>query len=292
MNNPGDWVPQLNADGGMVYLVAGLEVAPSTGTVHWQGYVRFSGRKRMASAKAALGRDDAHFEVAKGNEQQNREYCTKDHTNIQEFGDYDATAGAQGHRTDLSEIATKLKAGATLTAIANEYPADYVRYHAGIQALQERVAPVPPTRREVDVLVLWGPTGTGKTYRIRTGFAPQEIYLVQPGRGPWDQYQDQRCVFFDEFDYMQWPITEMNRYLHEWTEPLNCRYRNKFAVWTRVAICANSSPMEWYLNTPRPLREAFLRRIRNNVMRVDSRDEPPFPDPDFTDHETDTQPQS
>lgn len=46
----------------------------------------------MSAVKAILGEDTLHLEPAKGNEEQNREYCMKD-GNYREFGEYDPEQG-------------------------------------------------------------------------------------------------------------------------------------------------------------------------------------------------------
>ena len=42
---------------------------------------------------------------------------------------------------------------------------------------------------------------------------------------------------------------------------LDARYHNKYAAWTRVVICANSSPPHWYPNEAPSLLDAFRRRL-------------------------------
>lgn len=61
------------------YCCAGKETAPTTGTPHIQGYLRFksprSFRKLQTDfVKAGI---NAHITIAKGTPQQNRTYCTK-----------------------------------------------------------------------------------------------------------------------------------------------------------------------------------------------------------------------
>lgn len=57
--------------------VAGLETCPTTGRKHIQGYLEFKSKKRpMPMLSEVL--PGAHWEVARGNRDQNREYCTKE----------------------------------------------------------------------------------------------------------------------------------------------------------------------------------------------------------------------
>lgn len=258
----------------MAYMVYQLEAAPTTGALHWQGYVRFFSRKRMSTVKRLLEREDAHLEKARGSEEENRNYCQKEGGSMKaEHGTYDATAGkGQGHRSDLDAIADKLKAGAHLNQVASEHPTDYIRYHSGIEALALRVAPAPAMSREVLVTVLWGPTGVGKTHRVMHQYP--DAYQVEPGRDPWGHYTNQEVVVFDEFDWSKWTIQQMNRFLDKWRCLLDARYHNRYAAWTRVVILANSSPLSWWPEErSQALIDSFRRRVRGHVLRVQNRDE-------------------
>lgn len=272
VNNPGDWRPKWDANA--AYLVYQLERGEEQGTTHLQGYVRFAKRKRFKTAKSWFSNDAVHIEKAQGNEQQNRDYCTKEQTRVDgpwEFGTFVPRQGMAGRRSDLEDIAEKIVSkGATAKQIATEHPGDFIRYHQGIYALLQEAQPLPPMEREIKVLVLWGPTGTGKTHRIR--HACPDIYDVKPGRDPWGAYAGEEAILFDEFDYTRWPITDMNRYLDKWRCMLDARYRDKYARWTRVAICANSSPESWYTEERWPLVQAFRRRIET-VINVISKEQ-------------------
>jgi ribosomal protein L32 len=60
----------------MVYLIAGKEVCPTTGTPHLQGYVVLKQDQRMSAMKKLNPR--AHWKIADGSTEQNFVYCSKD----------------------------------------------------------------------------------------------------------------------------------------------------------------------------------------------------------------------
>ena len=61
----------------VTFLVYGREVAPTTGTPHLQGYIKYSDRKRLGYVNKDLG-NKAHCEAAQADSYQNIRYCTKD----------------------------------------------------------------------------------------------------------------------------------------------------------------------------------------------------------------------
>lgn len=276
VQNDEEFVPRdvLTKDG-VKYACWGFESAPETGQLHWHLYIRFTTRKRMDTVKRFLGRQDAHCEPAKGTEEQAREYTLKervagDEHHWGEYGEYEKDSGKQGKRSDLEEIGEKVKQGVSIQDIARDHTADYIRYHGGIQALQVALSN-PPAQRDVTVLWLWGTTGTGKTHRVLTTWP--DCFTITPGRSPWDGYSNQTTILFDEFTgEANWPIDMMKRILDKWRLSLDARYNNKYAAWTRVVICSNSSPASFYSAAHGPDLDAFRRRIYGNCRLVTAKE--------------------
>lgn len=264
----------------MSYICWGEERGEN-GTFHLQGYVRFTTRKTLDGAKKLLN-DRMHLEPAKGNEEQNRNYCKKD-GQFTEHGTFDADNGKKGRRTDLLTVAEKIKNGASVKEVAMDHPETFIINHAGIEKLAKIVKPKPPSQRAVTTTILWGPTATGKTHRVRTSYPG--VYSVRPGKNPWDDYDGEDAILFDEFRCEDWTIVEMNMYLDKWPCRLNCRYNNKEAAWTKVFICANTNPDNWYPNESYMVSDAFKRRITrsyevlNQEQIIQLEDTPPAPAP-------------
>lgn len=262
------WRPTF-APSTMEYIVWERETAPTTGRHHIQGYVRFKSRHRLGAVKNLLGCQELHLEPAKGTEQQNRDYCSKEEGERGESGTFIAAAG-QGRRTDLDEVAENILKGQSLGEVASNHPAAWMRYHAGITSFYHQVALPPPIRREVSVKVLWGTSGVGKTHRLLTKYP--EAVTISTGRDPFGSYSKEDVVVFDEFDYEKWQLQEMNRYLDCWRCKLDCRYQDKYAWWTKVYIVSNIDPSKWYLYNNEQLRNAFFRRI-NEIIYIESKEQ-------------------
>lgn len=150
-------------------------------------------------------------------------------------------------------------AGQQLHQIAQNHPLEWIKYHSGILDLHRQLAPAAPIRREIETTILWGTTGVGKTHRVLTKYP--DSFIVLPGRDPFGNYCGEKTVIFEEFDYEKWTIQEMNRFLDCWKCKLDCRYMDKFALWSKVFILSNINPDKWFQFCREELRAAFFRRI-------------------------------
>lgn len=242
------------------------------GTLHIQGYVRFKNRKTLSSVKALLT-TRAHAEPARGSEQQNRDYCSKDREQADgdwaEHGTLDPTL-RQGRRTDITNAAALIKEGASMREVADQFPDVFTKYQSGLQSLALMIGPEPPIRRSVTTTVLWGEPGVGKTHRVRTAYP--EAFIVLPGRDPFGTYCRQETIIFEEFNDSEWPIRKMNVLLDVWKAELDSRYQNKVAWWTKIFILSNTPSSTWYQNEMSVHRQSFARRITYEV-EIKTRDQ-------------------
>lgn len=265
-NPPVGWTPPQQVSE-VAYMVWQRERGKE-GTEHIQGYVRFNTRKRFNTVKNYFSVPEIHIEPAKGTEDQNMRYCTKEETRVEGpwlFGEqnFKADAGRQGARSDIHDATDKIIQGCSMKVIASEHPEVFVKYHGGLERFADLHRSLPPLERDVRVYCLWGQTGTGKTHRVRTTFP--DAYEVQAGRDPWGMYTDQLTVLFDEFEWEKWTIQQINRFTDKWRCQLDARYHDKYAHWVRVIFCSNGDPLDWWpLATP-ALRGALHRRLTNII---------------------------
>lgn len=97
---------QLVSNNQAEYIVFGYEVAPSTGTPHLQGYVRFHNRMERAAVVLTIGQ--AHVEVARGSAAQNRAYCTKEGVYFED-GQLPQGPGSVNAKTRVEEFVEYVK---------------------------------------------------------------------------------------------------------------------------------------------------------------------------------------
>ena len=147
--------------------------------MHLQGYIEFKNTCRMSKLQLLFGAKN-HFEKRKGTRTQARDYCMKEEsraagTHPLEIGEWEPEKG-KGKRTDLDNACEIVKEGGLKRAI-EETPGIFVKYPKGLEALNNFHASKKTTSfRKVEVVVLWGPTGTGKTRHVWETEEGEDVY--------------------------------------------------------------------------------------------------------------------
>lgn len=96
----------------------------------------------------------------------------------------------QGKRSDLAAVVEAIKADAPLDVVAEEYMAQFIKYHRGIEIAHGLHALKKKEPRPKPVcIVRWGVSGSGKTYKIQRDvplgtWEPEEVYKVSTGDFP------------------------------------------------------------------------------------------------------------
>lgn len=234
----------------MQYLVQGIERGKN-GTLHIQGYVAFHKRNRLSQLKKWL--PTAHWEAAKGSPAQNLEYCTKDHSYCM-HGELPETT--QGKRNDLEGLHETIKSGATLRSIVETHFGGFIRYSRSINLAVQLYAP----RRdwEMEVIVFWGASGTGKTRTAHEQY-PQSYW--KDNSQWWDHYEGEETVIWDEFCGSSTPLNVFLRLCDRY--PMSVPYKGGYTSFRskRLVFTSNIDPDEWYTFRNDELRRAFERRI-------------------------------
>ena len=151
------------------YIIFGEEVGKE-GTPHLQGYLQLHIKKRLSYLKKNL-HSTAHFEAAIASYKANKDYCSKDATNIYERG----TPSVAGKRNDIIDFRdamreTKLKRREVL----DNFPAMLAKYPKFVDICREEYHPevTKPMYSNFDmdyimdfsrVPILIGKPGSGKT---------------------------------------------------------------------------------------------------------------------------------
>jgi len=112
-----------------------------------------------------------------------------------EFGQ--APAG-QGTRSDLEACRQSILQGESTETLWDEHFPTMVRYHRSMdvyRTVKQAKRNAPP-----NIIVLWGPTGTGKTTQAYTDYPT--LFTVSPPKGSglyYDGYDGELTLLFDDF---------------------------------------------------------------------------------------------
>lgn len=244
---------------GVLFCVAQLEIGDN-GREHMQGYIHFNRATRFSLVKRLLRDTSTHCEPAYGSAEQNRDYCTKESDRVDgpwTFGEINKCG--KGSRNDVTGFTDALKSGKNFRDVVMENGATFVKFHSGLtkyytfcQQIEQEKTPF----EQLNVYVFHGPSGTGKSRRVRELEAPQNLYTIpssqREGGGVWfDGYNGQSAILIEDFDSdiaFRTLLRLTDGYSGE-QFPIKCGHIYK--RWRRVYITTNKSPDNWYVNDPR-----------------------------------------
>lgn len=255
------------------------------GTYHTHVYITLANGVRFNTLKNKF--PPAHFELAHGTSQQNRDYILKEgkwskdkkkETNLpdtfEEQGEMPIER--QGARNDLADLYDQIKSGKTNAEIIESNPEFMFNIDKIERARQTIIEDKYKSDfRELDVTYIFGPTGTGKTRSVMEKHGYENVFRVTDYDHPFDGYKNQEIIIFEEFR-SSLKIRDMLNYLDGYPLELPCRYANKIACYTKVYIITNIDLAKQYLSVQEEHPEtwqAFLRRIK--TVQIFSKDKEP-----------------
>lgn len=249
--------PLVSKDERIRYAIYGKETCPSTGRVHWQSYVELNKPCRIAGLKKLFGDDTLHAEIRKGSREEARDYCKKDN----DFTEMGKWITGQGHRTDLDSIIKELQNEKKLNELIIEQPGTYCRYRNGLKDISAVVTKSKRRNfRKVEVILLTGPTGCGKTRFAMEEMKDQGYKICGSNLAWWQDYEGEECILIDEYDN-DIKVTELLNILDGYELRLNVKGSHTYANWNKVYITTNLKPEELHRNAKPAHRDALFRRI-------------------------------
>lgn len=273
----------LSGFSGLTYWCLCDEVGEQ-GTPHTHVYAAFKNPVEFAAVQRRFY--GAHIEAAKGSHRENRDYVRKEgkwrgsekaETNLpdtfEESGPLPEESSARVKQSEA--ILDMVQDGASNAQIILAFPSAMNHLPRIDQARQTlRAEEFANTYRDVDVTYLWGPTGTGKTRGILEHYGYASVYRVTNYAHPFDGYQGQAVILFDEFR-SSLPLSDMLVYLDGYPVMLPARFSDKAACYTAAYLVSNIPLEDQYphvqLNEPESYK-ALLRRIRRVWQLTDAMD--------------------
>lgn len=231
------------------------EIAPTTGTVHLQGYWEFSKRIRITGIHALPQMGKIAPKVSYGPREKARDYCMKsesrfpgavpwEYPNAEAFGEVNQA----GKRTDLHDVAELIQSGGTLRQVIDQHPVSFIRYSRGISALLSYTSPRRPDPPQV--YLFYGPTRCGKSRLARSYDGTNDFWVSPVGAGAqwFDGYCGQSTAIFDDFGgkTSKCGLTDLLQILDRY--PVQIPIKGGF-VWFNpniIIITTNIHPKDWY----------------------------------------------
>lgn len=254
-------------------------------TFHTHIFLCFNSRVRFSTLKRHF--PEAHIEKCRGMVSDNVNYIrksgkwkddikhgTKIEGSFEEFGT--RPPDSRGKREDMSELYQMVEAGMTDAEILAENQ-DYILNISSIGMLRTTLLmeKFKNTRRTgLKACYVCGATGQGKTRGILDEHGDSNVYRVTDYQHPFDGYQRQPVIAFDEFR-CSLKISDMLDYLDIYPLQLPARYSDKYACYDAAYIISNWELEKQYPEVQKDSPEtwkAFLRRIHTvKVYHEDGR---------------------
>lgn len=233
------------------YAICGREVGES-GTPHLQGFLNLKKKMRFNAVKNALG-GRCHLEPARGDDCQNRDYCSKGGDILCEEGE----PVKERQRTDLTTAVKLLTETRDLTHVASACPEVFVKFHRGLKELLLYHPDMMQQRAwKTKVTVYCGSPGVGKS-RLVYEMAPK-AYWKPRGRW-WDGYNFHEDVVLDDF-YGWLPFDDLLRLCDRYPLRVETKGGTMSMLAKHIWITSNRLPHEWY-GEDIPNKDALYRRI-------------------------------
>lgn len=285
MNNPeshqipSEW---LNHPSVLIKLLSWQVECGENGTTHLQGFIRLKSPIRLSALRKLKSGDKCHWEKQKGTNQQALSYTVKEQSRVSgpwvyadnewkidwmtycsEYGmpstkTTSMTSRGQVLNTIKSTIDTALSeedsSNAVIEDIADEFFEYWVSHYRAFETYIRMKT--KPRNHPVEVHILQGPTGTGKSKWCMDNYP--DAYWKQRSNW-WDGYVGQKVVVIDEF-YGWLPYDLLLRICDRYPLLVETKGGQAQFVATTILITTNMVPSSWYKNAYFP---ALARRVQH-----------------------------
>lgn len=254
------WAPPSLLPAGVEYMGGQLEEGGEDGYRHWQVIVGLRAQQTMVWLKNnVLNENSAHCEVTRS--EAARDYCFKEETRVAgtqfELGEYPKR---RNNKRDWEAIKASAEAGRFSEIDAGTY---ICHYRALRQIYNDKQ--VPLLREGLQVIVLWGHPGTGKSQTMwqeiaDAGKSLSDVYIKDAHTKWWCKYNREEIVVMDDFTGAI-PIGLMKNWLDKWPVVAEEKGGRTVLTFRTIYITSNTSPRCWYPNEEDVHVSALLRRI-------------------------------
>lgn len=249
--------------GGIAYICGQLEIASTTGKLHFQGYVQLEISRALSWVKNNISAT-AHWEKQKGTNVQARKYCTPEkeeekETLVQgsfvEFGTFIAGRAVAGARNDIHSFREAIIGGATQKELIEndahlETFAKYIKMH-------DRIRTLYPTKRKREddfkVILYVGEPGSGKTRKAHEDHPGLFEVPISNGTLWFDGYDGDEVVLFDDFlgAGSKMSLDNTLKFFDRYVRKIPVKGGHAWYSPTTIIVTSNYHPRSWYKWTDR-----------------------------------------
>lgn len=231
------------------YFIMQEERGNEEGTLHWQGFIILKKPQRLSWMKSQIN-PRAHWEVARGTDQQCIDYCRKEDTYTggmrEEWGTKPERKMPKKREERLAEAAEELELLKENPTKRPEEIGAYSLLQPGfIQAFklltEDKLA---KEFRNLTIITMVGPPNTGKSYQIFKRW-PEAGRAMVGNCGLWFSNPTADTIVFEEF-HGQIPLNKMLILLDGYPTQLEVKGGMRPALYTKVIITSNIPPHKWY----------------------------------------------
>lgn len=287
VNNPvqseQEFLAYLQTVSDLRYVVFQRELAPETGTEHYQGYFEFTQPKWFTTIKKYLSKKtigvDAHIEQRRAKRTQARLYCMDEETRISptyyEYGEFIE----DGERTDLTDIMRDIENDMSFYDLSKKHGNRFIRVMKWAKEYRQAYLENKYKRqfRKMQVYYIYGSAGCGKTSYVFGKYGYDDVYRTTNYEFGWiDDYNGEKVLFLDEFR-SSFKISEILDYLDGQPIRIHGRHFNRVACYDTVYIVSNIPLTEQYtkIQQSEPATWAALLRRITAVYNFDISKETP-----------------
>lgn len=251
------WTPALLE--GMCYIRGQLEEGEG-GLVHYQLFFILQRKGTLASVRQLWSPYVGHWELTRSKAAE--DYVWKEETRIGEPFEFGERPFRRNSSVDWDAVKRNAQRG-----LLDEIPSDiYVRYYSSLCRI--RGDALQPTFVDRSCTVLWGPTGTGKSYRAWQSCGV-EAYSKDPRTKFWCGYRGQEAVIFDEFRGAI-DIAHLLRWCDKY--PVRVEVKGGTVPFSakKLVFTSNLHPTSWYPDLDHETYLALERRLE--IIHVTERE--------------------
>lgn len=251
INNPVEadqfWVYRSQVLNEIEYYIL-QEERGEQGTIHWQGFLILKKREKLSWLKNNIS-ERGHFEVARGTNEQAKDYCRKEDTYTgglrKEFGHLPEKEKAKKTSERLEDAAEELDIIKDGYKRPRDVKSMTLLCPGFISAYKELTSDIlGPFRPDLKILTLVGPPGCGKSYSIEMWFRDHGRCICG-NNGVWFMNPLSEVMVFEEF-CGQIQLQRMLQFLDPYPLALEVKGGMRPAMYKLVIITSNTTPDGWY----------------------------------------------